>query len=124
LFDRTTDYLAEAWAGIKEIDPILTDLEVNPQFLQIVSPNDTVVVISMNANIGEASGMMNICIPHMLLEPIIPKLTSHYWMESMSKEKLPEEIEFIEKKVKSATIEISAELGESQLMIEDFLSLT
>lgn len=123
LFERTTDYLMEAWAGISTIDPVLSDLEVNPQFLQIVSPNETVVVISMNANVGEASGMMNICIPHMLLEPIIPKLSAHYWMESTSKQKLPDEIEAIEKKVKSASIEITAELGETQFMIEDFLSL-
>lgn len=123
LFERTTDYLVEAWAGISTIDPVLSDLEVNPQFLQIVSPNETVVVISMNANVGEASGMMNICIPHMLLEPIIPKLSAHYWMESTSKQKLPDEIEAIEKKVKSASIEITAELGETQFMIEDFLSL-
>lgn len=123
LFERTTDYLMEAWAGISTIDPVLSDLEVNPQFLQIVSPNETVVVISMNANVGEASGMMNICIPHMLLEPIIPKLSAHYWMESTSKQKLPDEIEAIEKKVKSASIQITAELGETQFMIEDFLSL-
>lgn len=123
LFERTTDYLVEAWAGISTIDPVLSDLEVNPQFLQIVSPNETVVVISMNANVGETSGMMNICIPHMLLEPIIPKLSAHYWMESTSKQKLPDEIEAIEKKVKSASIEITAELGETQFMIEDFLSL-
>ena len=123
LFERTTDYLVEAWAGISTIDPVLSDLEVNPQFLQIVSPNETVVVISMNANVGEASGMMNICIPHMLLEPIIPKLSAHYWMESTSKQKLPDEIEAIEKKVKSASIQITAELGETQFMIEDFLSL-
>lgn len=123
LFERTTDYLMEAWAGISNIDPVLSDLEVNPQFLQIVSPNETVVVISMNANVGEASGMMNICIPHMLLEPIIPKLSAHYWMESTSKQKLPDEIEAIEKKVKSASINITAELGETQFMIEDFLSL-
>src|SRR5699024_10396181 len=67
--------------------------------------------------------MMYICIPHMLLEPIIPKLSAHYWMESTSKQKLPDEIEAIEKKVKSASIEITAELGETQFMIEDFLSL-
>ena len=65
-----------------EIDPILTEFEVNPQFLQMVSPNETVVVISLNTTIAETSGMINICIPHVVLEPIIPKLSIHYWMQT------------------------------------------
>ena len=92
LFERTLEHLQEAWSGIAEIDPILAELEVNPQFLQVVSPNETVVVISMNANVGETSGMINICIPHVLLEPIIPKLSAHYWMETVSHQRKPEEV--------------------------------
>ena len=60
--------------NIADIDPILTELEVNPQFLQMISPNETVVVISFNTIIGETSGMINICIPHVFLEPIVPNL--------------------------------------------------
>ena len=72
----------EAWEIIDEIDPVLTEFEVNPQFLQMVSPNETVVVISLNTEIGETQGMINICIPHVVLEPIIPKLSVHYWMQN------------------------------------------
>ena len=67
LFERAFENLREAWANIADIDPILTDFEVNPQFLQMVSPNETVVVISLNTMIGETSGMINICIPHVVL---------------------------------------------------------
>ena len=74
LFEKAFENLQEAWATIVDIEPIMTDFEVNPQFLQMVSPNDTVIVISLNTQIGETSGMINICIPHVVLEPIIPKL--------------------------------------------------
>ena len=50
LFERSFDNLREAWSNIVEIDPILTEIEVNPQFLQMISPNETVVVISFNTN--------------------------------------------------------------------------
>ena len=33
----------------------------------MISPNETVVVISFNIMIGETSGMINICIPHVVL---------------------------------------------------------
>ena len=65
---------------------------MNPQFLQMVSPNETVVVISLNTTIGETSGMINICIPHVVLEPIIPKLSMHYWMQTEKKDREPIEV--------------------------------
>ena len=89
MFEKAFEYLREAWANIAEIDPILTEFEVNPQFLQMVSPNETVVVISFNTTIGETSGMINICIPHVVLEPIIPKLSIQYWMQAEKKDREP-----------------------------------
>ena len=74
LFEKAFENLQEAWATLRILNQIMTDFEVNPQFLQMVSPNETVIVISLNAQIGETSGMINICIPHVVLEPIIPKL--------------------------------------------------
>lgn len=123
LFERSLEYLEEAWSSIATVEPVLKDIEINPQFLQVVSPNETVVVISMNANVGETSGMMNICIPYVLLEPIIPKLSAHYWMKSETKERKPEEIQILREKIKESRIEVIAELGTSQITIEQFLSL-
>lgn len=123
LFRRTLEPLQEAWTGITHIDPILTEIEVNPQFLQMVSPNETVVVITMQATVGETSGMINICIPHVVLEPIIPKLSAQYWMESGAKERKPETILALDKNIRGTEIEITADLGSADLTVKDFLSL-
>jgi len=123
LFEHTLEHLQEAWSGIAEIDPILSELEVNPQFLQVATPNETVVVISMNASVGDTSGMINICIPHVLLEPIIPKLSAHYWMETNTKIRKPEEVALLEEKIKEAHMELTVVLGLSTITIDDFLSL-
>ncbi|WP_075980918.1 flagellar motor switch protein FliM [Bacillus massilinigeriensis] len=122
-FERAFENLREAWESIAEIDPILSDFEVNPQFLQMVSPNETVVVISLNTTIGETSGMINICIPHVVLEPIIPKLSVHYWMQTDKKDKDPQEIALLERKIQKADVMINAELGSSEISIQDFLML-
>lgn len=122
-FERAIENLREAWAALCEIDPLLTDFEVNPQFLQMVSPNETVVVISLNTVIGETSGMINICIPHVVLEPIIPKLSVHYWMQSEKKEREPKQVAVIEKTIQKADVPIIAELGCSDISVQDFLSL-
>ncbi|MEW9501296.1 flagellar motor switch protein FliM [Jeotgalibacillus marinus] len=123
MFEQAFDSLREAWATIADIDPILTDFEVNPQFLQVISPNETVVVITLNTIVGETSGMINICIPHVVLEPIIPNLSVKYWMQTNKKESKSEELLQLEKRVEKADLTISAELGSSMMAIEEFLLL-
>lgn len=124
LFERSFDNLREAWENVAEIDPMLVELEVNPQFLQMISPNETVVVISLNTIIGETTGMINICIPHVVLEPIIQNLSVQYWMQSNTKEASPEQTKMLETRVKQAQLEVVAELGTSSITIEDFLFMT
>ncbi|MFJ7747054.1 flagellar motor switch protein FliM [Peribacillus sp. NPDC097295] len=123
LFEKAFENLQEAWETIVEIEPVMTEFEVNPQFLQLVSPNDTVVVISLNTQIGETSGMINICIPHVVLEPIIPKLSAHYWMETSQKVRLPEEIKILETRIRNSDLPIISELGTTDITIQDFLLL-
>lgn len=122
-FERAFEYFREAFSTISDIDPMLSEFEVNPQFLQMVSPNETVVVISLNTTIGDTSGMINICIPHVVLEPIIPKLSVHYWMQTKKKDRDPIEVELLENKVKKSQVPLVAELGTSEIAIEDFLLL-
>ncbi|WP_186577463.1 flagellar motor switch protein FliM [Aquibacillus kalidii] len=124
LFEKALDNLQEAWRSVVEIDPMLEDFEVNPQFLQLVSPNETVVVVSLNTTIGESSGMINICIPHVVLEPIIPKLSVHYWMQTENaKESNPEEFEDLSKNLEKAVIDLTVNLGETTITLDDLLNL-
>lgn len=124
LFEKAFSNLREAWESVADIDPMLTDFEVNPQFLQMVSPNETVVVISLNTQIGDTSGMINICIPHVVLEPIIPKLSVHYWMQTQKKAREPEEVATLQKRLKQTKVPMIAELGTSTISIQEFLQLS
>ncbi|WP_066193860.1 MULTISPECIES: flagellar motor switch protein FliM [Gracilibacillus] len=124
LFEKALDNLQEAWMSVVEIDPILEDFEVNPQFLQLVSPNETVIVVSLDTTIGDSSGMINICIPHVVLEPIIPKLSAHYWMQKdTDKERKPEEYDSIAANIKQSNVDLTVLLGETTISLEDFLFL-
>ena len=123
LFERSFDNLREAWESIAEIDPMLVELEVNPQFLQMISPNETVVVISLNTVTGETSGMINIGIPHVVLEPIVHNLSARYWMQSNTKEMSPEQIKALETNVRRSELPVSVELGTADITIQDFLMM-
>ncbi|WP_085508296.1 flagellar motor switch protein FliM [Thalassobacillus devorans] len=124
LFEHAAENFQEAWSSIVEVEPTMEDFEVNPQFLQLVSPNETVVIISLNMTIGETTGMVNICIPHVVLEPIIPKLSVHYWMQNQQlTESKPEEYQALSKSLEKTTIEAKAILGEAEVSIEEFIQL-
>ncbi|WP_035098207.1 flagellar motor switch protein FliM [Anoxybacteroides tepidamans] len=123
LFEKAFTNLRDAWESVIDIDPLLAEFEVNPQFLQMVSPNETVVVISLNTQIAETSGMINICIPHVVLEPIMPRLSVHYWMQTQKKERVPQEVKALEKRIKVAQIPVIAELGTATITIQEFLQL-
>src|SRR5690625_1264877 len=123
LFDKAVVILEEAWSSLVDIEPELEELEVNPQFLQLVSPNETVVVVSLATEVGDASGMINICIPHIVLEPIIPKLSVHYWMQSTEKDRDPDAYEKVTKNLQDVEVESKAVLGHSIITLDDLLHL-
>ncbi|MCL1630876.1 flagellar motor switch protein FliM [Sporolactobacillus sp. CPB3-1] len=124
LFEGGLQALKDAWSSVEhEINPTLIELETNPQFLQLVSPNETVIVISLSAMIGKSSGMINLCLPHVVLEPVIPKLSMHYWMNEKKNDVTTEEYKALKNSVEHSYIKVIANLGNSQITIGELLNL-
>jgi len=123
LFEQAADNLKEAWSTMVDIDPVLEDFEINPQFLQMVSPNETVVVVSFNTQIGEISGMINICIPHVVLEPIISKLSVHYWMETGTRKRDPQTYHQLQHHLQEVKVESKVILGKTTITFEQLQQL-
>jgi flagellar motor switch protein FliM len=123
LFKKTTANLKEAWASLVDIEPDLETFEVNPHFLQLVSPNETVVVVSLVTEIASIKGMIHVCIPHLVLEPVIHKLSVHYWMETGAKERDPENYEQLKKHFEQVEVEATAILGQTEITLGQFLNL-
>ncbi|MET3207705.1 MULTISPECIES: flagellar motor switch protein FliM [Paenibacillus] len=124
IFSRTFDSLQEAWKTVLDIEPRLEAMETNPQFMQIVSPNETIALISLSTKIGDTTGMINLCIPHVVLEPIMARLSTHQWFTSEKKSRAPEEIDALRLRVTKAQLPIIAELGESRINVAEFLGLS
>ncbi|MDR7315964.1 MULTISPECIES: flagellar motor switch protein FliM [Brevibacillus] len=123
VFGKALDTFHEAWKQIIELDPYQEGLEMNPQFMQIVSPNEIVVVISFSTKIGDTTGMINLCLPHVVLEPIMTKLSGQYWFSKQKKTRDEEERLRVEERVKTAKLPIIAEMGTATISVHDFLQL-
>ncbi|MCU6795342.1 MULTISPECIES: flagellar motor switch protein FliM [Paenibacillus] len=124
IFSRCFESLQEAWKSVIDLSPRLEALETNPQFMQIVSPNETIALISLSTKIGDTTGMINLCIPHVVIEPIMPRLSVHHWFVSQKKTIAPEEVMALQSRLHKAKLPIIAELGETQISIREFLNLS
>jgi flagellar motor switch protein FliM len=123
IFSKAFDSLQEAWKSVIDISPRLEALETNPQFMQIVSPNETIALISLTTKIGDTTGMINLCIPHVVIEPIMHRLSVHHQFLTQKKSRAKEEIDVLQARVQKAKLPIIAELGSSEISIRDFLAL-
>ena len=62
------------WAGVQELRPIMLGHENNGRFLQ-TAPRDTIMlVLAMEAKVGDCLEQMQIALPCFTLEPLIRKL--------------------------------------------------
>lgn len=123
MFSRALETLQDAWKTVTDLHPRLEALETNPQFMQIASANDTIALISLSTKIGETTGMINLCIPHVVIEPIMPRLSVHHMFVTQKKGKSDEETEALQSRVSKAKLDVVTELGHSQLTVREFLGL-
>ena len=114
----------EAWAEVYELKPQFVAMETNPQFTQIVAPNEMVVLITLEVRIGDAVGMINICMPYLVLEPILDKLSTFFLFSTKAKVTSPEQVQAIRKKIEWAKVDMIAFLGHSEILVRDLLDLT
>ncbi|MBR3622599.1 MAG: flagellar motor switch protein FliM [Selenomonadaceae bacterium] len=121
--DTAVSHLKDAWANVVEFFPSIETMESNPQFAQIVPPNDMVVIITVQLKLGEVEGMMNICIPYLVLEPIMGKLTTTFWVASAATKDSPQQVEILQKKLERTKVPFVVEMGSVTISINEFLTL-
>lgn len=123
VFSKSLESFQEAWSSVLKLTPELKEIEVNPQFLTMSPPNETVILVKLSARIGEVEGFVNICLPHVVLEHILPKLSAKHWLANQKKAVESHELEALEEKLQGTKMEIKAVLGKSTIELGDFLNL-
>ena len=118
-----TQLLREPWKNVIDISPVLQRLETNPQFAQVISPNDMIAIITLNMKIGDVEGFMNVCLPFFTLEDIMDKLNTKYWFSTMQENHDENYEAYIESLIRKADIPVRAVLGKSMISVNDFLNL-
>lgn len=117
------DLLREPWQNVVNIAPRLERIETNPQFAQLISPQEMISIITLSIKIGDVEGLMNVLLPFTTLEDVMDKLNTKYWFSTMKEKDENTYEEAIEALISRAEIPIRAVLGHSSITVNDFVNL-
>ncbi|MGN0513541.1 MAG: flagellar motor switch protein FliM [Lachnospiraceae bacterium] len=123
IFNICVNLLREPWKNVVNINPRLERIETNSQFAQIISPSETIAIITISIKIGEVSGLMNICLPFTCLETVMDKLNTKYWFSTMQDKDDNSYEAAIETLISKAQVPVKAILGKSTISVCDFANL-
>lgn len=115
--------LREPWKNVVEVNPVLERIETNPQFAQIIAPNEMIAIVTLNIKIGDVEGFMNISLPYITLEDIVDNLNTKFWFSTMTRDTDEKYDEYLQSMLKRVDIPLKALLGRSQVTVNDFAGL-
>lgn len=112
--------LEEAWKPVMDLNFEYMNSEVNPQFANIVSPSEIVVISTIHIELEGGGGDLNIVMPYTMIEPIrelLDAVTSDRgeidgrWQESLRNE------------VMRSEVPLSSVLVEKEITIQEVMKL-
>lgn len=122
--DRALATLAEAWASIKALGFAITNTESNPQLVQIVPPNEVVVVVGFEVKLASRAGTMSLCIPYNVIEPIMGELAAQNWFNVAKTGRSEALSGQISRNLGNAVVTVSGVLAETTITLGDLMQLT
>jgi flagellar motor switch protein FliM len=115
--------MQKAWENVIPLEMSVEKVESNPQLVQIVPPNEVVVLISFEMVLGEQRGMMNLCIPFNSIERIGNKLSSNSWVSYGKRQSSPESIKRVGQNLQGSVVELRVKLAETRISTGDMIGL-
>jgi len=113
--------LKEAWGPVMELNFEYVNSEVNPQFANIVSPTEVVVVTTFHVELEGGGGDFHVTMPYSMLEPIREVLdagiqsdiddTDGRWLLSLRDE------------IEQSTVNLTCRLSQSEMGLRDLMNI-
>ncbi|MFG0244681.1 MAG: flagellar motor switch protein FliM [Phycisphaerales bacterium JB052] len=116
---RGLDALSEAWESVRPLKFEITATESNPQLVQIVPPNEVVMVIGLEVRMASRAGTMNLCIPYNVIEPVMEELSSQSWFAVSRNDQTQSTAAKISQNLDQTGVQVSAVLAETTITLRD-----
>ncbi|OGO85828.1 MAG: flagellar motor switch protein FliM [Clostridiales bacterium GWE2_32_10] len=123
IMDKLVKMMGEHWTNVHIIQPKLENIETNMQFAEIIEPNEMVALLTLNLKVGDVEGMINVCIPYLVIEPLMEILNTKYLYTNHKNVQVEDYKGFIQEKLQISPIPLKVLLGKTQIMVKDFIEL-
>jgi flagellar motor switch protein FliM len=121
---KTFGNIKEAWSVVAELNPSFEGVEMNPLFTQIVPPTDMVILITIEVRVSDSRGLMNICFPFAVLEPLLDHLNAQFWFASSKKASTEASLAALQNRISKARVQLNVELGTTVISVNELLNLS
>lgn len=121
LLEVVFDTYSKSWESVYPLNFEFIRSEMNPQFANIATPNEVVIVTTFEIEMGGIGGPIHICMPYAMLEPIKDLLFSPMKGEHPTKDQ--RWMQLLSKQVQSADIELVAMLGQASVTLDQVLKM-
>ena len=94
-------------------------METNPQLVQIVPPNEVVVVIGFEVRMGGRAGTMKLCLPYNVIEPVTEDFNSQNWFVNTRDESEGTVRAMIEQGLSEASLDVEVTLARTSITFDE-----
>ena len=124
IVDQFLTQLKTSWENIVELDLQIDRVESNPQLVQIVPPNEVVILIGFEVLLGKNRGMMNLCIPFNTIESYNSQLSRNGWVGYGKGKPTEQTRNRITSNIDAAPVDVVVTLARSKIRTGDLLDLS
>ena len=121
ILDQVFVDLKEAWGPVMDLDFEFLNSEVNPQFANIVSPSEVVVVTTFHVEIEGGGGDFHITMPYSMLEPMREILDAG--VQSDRDDADGRWVFALREEVKSAEVHLTCTLAEVEMSLNEVMAM-
>jgi flagellar motor switch protein FliM len=123
---RMLNSYRESWNYLLTLSLKIEALDSNPQFIPRIIPLDQIVAyVSMELKVGDMAGVMNFCLPYLVLQSISTQLTDFQWSPTViaGRGMTEEDIQQLARNVEKAEVDVQVELGRTTVSLRDLVAL-
>lgn len=113
--------LREAWTPVMPVDFEYMQSEVNPQFANIVSPTEVVVVTTFHIELDGGGGDLHVTMPYSMIEPIREVLDAG--VQSDRSDVDERWLLALRDEIKEAKVNVSSVLAEVDITLRDLMKM-
>jgi flagellar motor switch protein FliM len=121
MLDVVFEAYTKSWETVYPLEFEFVRSEMNPQFANIATPNEVVIVTTFDIELGGNGGAFHVCMPYSMLEPVKDLLYNNVQGEHMAVDK--RWLQLLSRQVQCAEVELAATLGQANITLEKVLKM-